>query len=89
MTDIQASMGVCQLNRINKMWNKRNKLYQNYLNEFKKLPVFFQNAGDYKFKHAFHLFIMVIDKNKTKKTRDSLINFLMKKKLVQQYTIDL
>ena len=81
MTDIQASMGVCQLNRINKMWKKRNKLYQNYLNEFKKLPVFFQNAGDYKFKHAFHLFIMVIDKNKTKKTRDSLINFLMKKKI--------
>jgi dTDP-4-amino-4,6-dideoxygalactose transaminase len=81
MTDLQASIGVCQLKKINTMWKKRNKLYKNYLKEFMNLPVFFQNAFDYKFKHAFHLFVIIIDKTKTKKSRDSLISFLNKKKI--------
>ena len=81
MTDLQASMGVCQLKKINVMWKKRNKLYKKYLKEFVDLPVFFQNALDYKFKHALHLFVIIIDKTKTNKSRDSLINFLQKKKI--------
>ena len=81
MTDLQASMGVCQLKKVNVMWKKRNKLYKKYLKEFVDLPVFFQNALDYKFKHALHLFVIIIDKTKTNKSRDSLINFLQKKKI--------
>ena len=81
MTDLQASMGVCQLNKIDAMWKKRNKLYKKYLKEFRGLPIFVQNASDYKFKHALHLFVIIINKTKTKKSRDSLISFLLKKKI--------
>jgi dTDP-4-amino-4,6-dideoxygalactose transaminase len=81
MTDLQASMGVCQLKKIDAMWKKRNKLYKKYLKELRGLPIFVQNASDYKFKHALHLFVIIIDKTKTNKSRDSLINFLFKKKI--------
>ncbi len=81
MTDLQAAMGVCQLSKINSMWRKRKKLYNNYVEAFKELPVFFQKQITYDFKHAYHLFVMVFDKNKTKKNRNNLIEFLRKKKI--------
>ena len=76
MTDLQAAMGVCQLRKVNIMWEKRKKLYENYLKKLKNLPVTFQQTPGYNFKHGFHLFIMVINKKKTNKNRDDLINFL-------------
>ena len=81
MTDIQASMGICQLKKINFMWNIRKKLYLNYLNAFKDLPVFFQSKPKYKFKHGYHLFVMIFDKNKTRKNRDDLLEYLRKKRI--------
>ena len=81
MIDLQAAMGVCQLDKVNSMWKIRKKLYSNYLKAFKNLPVFFQAKPDYKFKHGYHLFLMVLDKIKTKKNRDDLIEFLRKKRI--------
>ncbi len=81
MIDLQAAMGVCQLDKVNSMWKIRKKLYSNYLKAFKNLPVFFQARPDYKFKHGYHLFLMVLDKSKTKKNRDDLIEFLRKKRI--------
>tara|TARA_B100001059_G_C17832095_1_gene585342 strand:+ start:3424 stop:4599 length:1176 start_codon:yes stop_codon:yes gene_type:complete len=81
MIDLQAAMGVCQLNKINSMWMKRKKLYSNYLKGLKKMPVFFQNQTKYNFKHGYHLFVMIFDKNKTKKNRNDLIEFLRRKRI--------
>ena len=81
MIDLQAAIGVCQLSKINSMWKKRKKLYNNYLEAFKELPIFFQKSTKYNFKHAYHLFVMVIDKNKTKKNRNNLIEFLQTKRI--------
>ena len=81
MIDLQAAMGVCQLSKINTMWKKRKKIYNNYLRAFKDLPVFFQKPIKCNFKHAYHLFVMVFDKKKTKKNRNDLIEFLRKKKI--------
>jgi dTDP-4-amino-4,6-dideoxygalactose transaminase len=81
MADLQAAMGICQLNKINKMWKKRKKLYENYFRKLKNLPVYLQRNPDYSFKHGFHLFVMVLDKKRTNKTRDGLIEFLRQKKI--------
>ena len=72
MIDLQAAMGVCQLDKINKMWKKRKKLYENYFRKLKNLPIFFQRNPNYNFKHGFHLFVMVIDKKRTKKSFELL-----------------
>ena len=81
MTDLQAAIGICQLRRINIMWKKRKKLYENYSKKLKNLPLIFQQNPEYNFKHGFHLFLIVIDKKKTKKNRDNLINFLKQKNI--------
>jgi len=81
MTDLQASMGISQLKKINFMWKKRKKIFEKYKTKLKNLPVFFQNSKYLNFKHGYHLFIMVIDKKKTKKNRDDLIKYLIKKKI--------
>ncbi len=78
MIDLEAVLGISQLNRINSMHQKRKKIYNFYKNNFKNLPVLFQDSRDYSYTQAYHLFFMIFDKTKTKKKRDDLINFLNK-----------
>ena len=58
-------MGVCQL-RNKSMW-KKEKTYNNYVEAFKEL--LFLKANYYDFKHAYHLFVMVLIKIKRKKQK--------------------
>ena len=52
----------------------RQKLLKKLIN----LPIKTQEFENKNIKHAYHLFLIVIDKNKTKKNRDDLILFLKK-----------
>jgi dTDP-4-amino-4,6-dideoxygalactose transaminase len=78
MIDINAAMGLAQLRKVNKMWAIRKKIAEKYKKELVKLPLIFQGTNKYKFKHAHHLFPIVIDKSKTKLTRDELLFYLKK-----------
>lgn len=81
LSDFQSSIGLIQLDRINLMWIKRKKLYNYYLKNLKNLPIKFQKKPMYDHKHAYHLFLIVIDKSKTNKTRKELVNHLKKNKI--------
>ena len=37
MIDLNAALGIKQLNKIHYMWKKRKRLYDTYYNELKKL----------------------------------------------------
>ena len=78
MTDLMASMGIVQLKKINYMWEKRKQIYDFYKNELKHLPLQFQKNDNYKIKHGYHLFIMII---KSKIKRENLLNYLNKKRI--------
>tara|TARA_B100000674_G_C37922054_1_gene953750 strand:- start:242 stop:1411 length:1170 start_codon:yes stop_codon:yes gene_type:complete len=78
MIDINAAMGVVQLRKIEKSWKKRKKIFEIYKKKLFKLPIKTQVFTSKNIKHAYHLFLLVIDKNKTKKNRDDLILFLKK-----------
>ncbi len=82
MIDINASIGIEQLKKIEKNWKIRKKFYNLYISELKNLPLLFQNSNPYPSKHAHHLFTIILDKKKTKKKRDQLINYLKKNKIV-------
>tara|TARA_Y100000590_G_scaffold122937_1_gene140820 strand:+ start:279 stop:1469 length:1191 start_codon:yes stop_codon:yes gene_type:complete len=81
MIDINASIGIEQLKKIEKNWKIRKKFYNFYISRLKKLPLLFQKNNLYPSKHAYHLFTIVLDKRKTKKNRDQLINYLKTKKI--------
>lgn len=78
MIDINAAMGIVQLKKIENSWKKRKKFFEIYRKKLLDLPIRFQKFKDKNIKHAYHLFLIVIDKNNTKKNRDDLLEFLKK-----------
>jgi dTDP-4-amino-4,6-dideoxygalactose transaminase len=78
MIDLNASMGLVQLKKIEKSWQSRKRNYKSYIKRLKKLPLLFQTVNPYPVKHAHHLFTIRINNKKTKKSRDDLVLFLKK-----------
>lgn len=81
LIDLNASLGIPQLENIEKNLLKRKKLHKLYLKELKNLPLKFQNINPYPNKFAHHLFVIILDKSKTNKKRDDLVLFLKKNKI--------
>ncbi len=79
MSDIQASLGINQLKRINLMVKKRNKIAKKYKNDLKSLPIEFQKI-EKPFYSSFHLFIIKLKKN-NRKIHKKLFNYLRKNKI--------
>ena len=79
MNDVQASLGLSQLNRINEMLKKRNKIATIYKKELESLPIKFQEVKK-KFFSSYHLFIIRLIKN-DRKTHKKLFIFLRNNKI--------
>lgn len=62
MTDIQASLGMHQVKRIDQYWKRREEIWNRYNEAFAGLP--FTTPSPVKFensKHAYHLYTLLID----------------------------
>ncbi len=83
MTNVQASMGIVQLKKIEKMWNLRKKIYFKYQNFFKNYDVGMQIINDSlkNYKHAYHLFVIYFRNTGKTNIRNKLIQFLKKNKI--------
>jgi dTDP-4-amino-4,6-dideoxygalactose transaminase len=73
MMDMQASLGIHQLNKVNDNWNKRQKIWKKYINSLVNLPVTIPAKEESNTKHAYHLFNILIDEDKAGITRDSFL----------------
>lgn len=76
MMDIQAALGIHQLAKIEKNWKKREKIWKRYMKELHDLPIILPapvRNGD---RHAYHMFTVLIDTEKTSITRDQFLNEL-------------
>lgn len=74
MPDIQASIGIHQLKKINEFAAKRERIWNLYMEEFKNLPVILPCKIEPNTTHAYHLFNICLDQNKTKVKRDVFLN---------------
>ncbi len=79
MNDLQASLGISQLNKINYFIKERNKIAKIYKSELKNLPLSFQKI-EKNFKSSYHLFIIKI-KSKKNETYRKLFNYMRKNKI--------
>ena len=77
MMDLQASIGIHQLNRIEKNWKRRSEIWSKYNKEFKGLPIGLPAQIEENTRHAYHLYTILIDEEKVFISRDE---FLMKMK---------
>ncbi len=81
MTDIQASLGLSQFRKLEKFYERRSQLWNYYHNELKGLPLILPVEPEKNTRHGFHLFILMLDLNKTPLTRDQVINKLHSMKI--------
>ena len=81
LTDIQAALGLSQLNNLKKFLEKRNELAKSYKENLSNLPVHFQKIpkGNYS---SYHLFVLSLDSSITAKKRIDLYKHMHKNNIV-------
>ncbi len=74
MTDIQASIGIHQLKKIEKYWIKRKQIWDKYNKELQELPIRLPYAIESDNRHSYHLYNILVDEKKCGLSRDDLIH---------------
>lgn len=76
MMDIQAAMGIHQLKRVDKYWQRRKYIWDKYNEAFNGLPCIIPAEPEPDTRHAYHLYTPLIDIEKLGKSRDWVLNAL-------------
>ena len=76
MTDLQASLGLHQMPKIDKYWRRREQIWNRYDQAFAGLPCFTPPQPEAKTRHGYHLYTPLIDISRLGKTRDQVLNEL-------------
>ena len=81
LTNMNAALGINQLKKINFLWKKRKKIWDFYNSNLSDLPIKLPPKIPKGYKHAYHLYTIIIDKSKTNKSREEAINYLQKNRI--------
>ena len=74
MMDLQAAIGVHQLKRVEKNWHRREQIWNRYNDAFSDLPLTLPADLAPDTRHAYHLYTILIDDQKTGITRDEFLD---------------
>ncbi|GAC1610702.1 MAG: DegT/DnrJ/EryC1/StrS family aminotransferase [Aquirhabdus sp.] len=74
MMDLQAAMGIHQLERVEKNWLRREQIWQKYQSAFADLPVSLPAPVEADTRHAYHLYILLINQRRCGITRDQFLD---------------
>jgi perosamine synthetase len=84
ITDIQCALGISQLNKLNKIMNKRKKIAKLYDNSFKDLKNIFIPQFKKREKSSNHLYVLNFDFKKLNLSRNQLMKKLLNKNIITQ-----
>ncbi len=79
MTDLQASLGISQLKKLDAFIGSRNKLAKKYIIALKGLPLSFQKVSNTT-KSSYHLFVIILKESHIKE-RNALYQYLTSKQI--------
>jgi len=74
MMDIQAAIGLHQLPRLEKYWNRRKQIWEKYNQAFQNLPVIIPAPVEKGTRHAYHLYTLLLDLDRIEITRDQFLD---------------
>jgi len=74
MTDLQAAIGVHQLQRVEPYWQQRHEIWQRYNEAFAGLPIGLPAKTEPETRHAYHLYTILIDEGRTSIRRDAFLD---------------
>ncbi len=75
MPDLNAALGLSQLKRVDEYVQERNLLAKEYNNQLSNLPLQLPYVKTENLS-AFHLYVVLVDKHRAKKSREILFNLL-------------
>lgn len=81
MMDIQAAIGIHQLKRVEKNWLRRQEIWQRYNQAFANLPLQLPAPIEPNTRHAYHLYTILIDEEKTAIQRDKFLDAMTEFKI--------
>jgi len=76
LTDLAASIGLVQLERLEGWWQRRRALWDYYLRELDELPLILPAPLSPGVRHALHLFTCLVDDRRTRVRRDDVLRGL-------------
>jgi len=74
MMDLQAALGIHQLQRVEANWRRRAEIWQQYNEAFVGLPLTLPAKPEADTRHAYHLYTILIDKESAGITRDEFLD---------------
>lgn len=81
MMDLQAAIGLCQLERIEAGWQRRQEIWERYQQSFAPLAVERPAAFDDHSRHGLHLFTLLIDEAAAGLDRDAFLDRMLDLKI--------
>src|SRR6185295_18681782 len=79
MMDLQAALGIHQLQRVEANWRRRAEIWQQYNEAFSGLPVTVPAEPEADTRHADHLYTILIDEDRAGITRDEFLDAMTAK----------
>jgi len=74
MMDLQAAIGIHQLERVERNWQKRGDIWKCYNEALSDLPIELPTDPEPESRHAYHLYTIRMDKDRTGISRDDFLN---------------
>jgi len=79
MMDLQAAIGIHQLKRVERYWNRRREIWDRYNEAFKDLPLVLPAPPESGTRHAYHLYTVLVNKDKAGLKRDEFLEAMTRK----------
>ena len=81
MTDLQASIGLHQLRRVDSCWKRREYIWNRYHASFRDLACILPAPVESGTRHGYHLYTLLVDVDRAGKTRDEVLQALHDRKV--------
>jgi dTDP-4-amino-4,6-dideoxygalactose transaminase len=73
MTDMQAAIGIHQLQRVHASWRRRQQIWEHYNRALASLPIGLPADPEPETRHGYHLYTIMIAEERTGISRDALL----------------
>ena len=81
MMDLQASLGLRQLEKVERYWLRRQEIWARYMTELADLPLTLPAPVEEGTRHAYHLFSVLVDRQRAGITRDAFLTAMTGQKI--------
>ena len=81
MMDLQAALGIHQLERVEKGWRRRRAIWECYDEAFADLPLGLPAAPEPGTRHAYHLYTVKVDEARAGISRDAFLDAMTARKI--------